>query len=173
MKTVSRINTAWLIIVTYRTEWEPRFDTEIIDFATWYVMNTGVLCASLGSRVIAGARLLSLAPSCSLLRKINDSFVQFSEIRVRQAYSHLRYLKLYRNRTCEVSCNRFSHLFIVGPALNNSWSSQGEEFQGVKFYAPLLRMHKLVTWQTQRTILLACTRVNTTCCIMWGLLFLL
>jgi len=122
MKTVSRINTAWLITVTYRTEWEPRFDTEIIDFATWYVMNTGVLCASLTSRVIAGARLLSLVPSCSLLRKINDSFVQFSEIRVRQAYSHLRYLKLYRNRTCEVSCNRFSHLFRVGSTLNNRWS---------------------------------------------------
>lgn len=80
-------------------------------------MNTGVLCASLGSRAIAGARLLSLVPFCSLLWKINDSFVQFSEIRVVQAYSHLRYLKLYRNRNCEVSCNRFSHLFIVGPTL--------------------------------------------------------
>jgi hypothetical protein len=93
MKTVSRINTVWLIIVTYRTEWEPCCDREIIDFATWYVMSTGVLCASLGSRVIAGARLLSLVPSCSLQWKINDSFVQFSAIRVRQAYSHLRYLK--------------------------------------------------------------------------------
>jgi hypothetical protein len=57
-------------------------------------MNTGVLCASLGSRVIAGARLLSLVLSCSLLWKINDSFVQISEIRVRQVYSHLRYLEL-------------------------------------------------------------------------------
>jgi len=90
MKTVSRINTVWLIIVTYRTEWEPCFDREIIDFATWYVMSTGVLCASLGSRVIAGARLLSLVPSCSLQWKINDSFVQFTAIRVQQAYSHLR-----------------------------------------------------------------------------------
>ena len=125
MKTVSRINTAWLIIVTYRTEWEPCFDREIIDFATWYVMNTGVLCASLGSRVIAGARLPSLVPSCSLLWKINDSFVQFSEIRVRQAYSHLWYLKLYRNRNCEVSCNRFSHLFIVGPTLKQQLRFKG------------------------------------------------
>jgi len=53
-------------------------------------MSTGVLCASLGSRVIAGARLLSLVPSCSLQWKINDSFVQFTAIRVQQAYSHLR-----------------------------------------------------------------------------------